>query len=102
MAVDQFWDNGRASRLKCPQVNNCPFRRRVINLSVYRIYEGRDISSQHPNKSDGPANHGQRISICLTCKDFCQELGVHQATYHLAPETVFDGMTFEEGDGEAA
>ena len=36
------------------------------------------------------------------CKDFGQEVGIHQAADHLAALTVFDRMPFESSDCEAA
>ncbi len=38
---------------------------------------------------------GQRISNSLKSEDFRQEVRVHHASYHLAPKTIFNGMSLE-------
>src|SRR4051795_2292481 len=39
--------------------------------------------------------------MSLKSQDFREELGVHQAADHLAPEAVVDGMTLQERHREA-
>lgn len=49
---------------------------------------------------DWDLGHGQRVSDWLKSQDFREELRVHEAPDHLAPDAVLDGMALQQGDRE--
>src|SRR4051812_18785663 len=57
-------------------------------------------SSYHSCKT--VTGQGQRVSNSLKSQDFGEEVRIHQAADHFAPDTILDGVTLEQRHREAA